>query len=362
MQKIKNIEFLRIFLIITIVLYHMRVYVNKLGGDFFQNMYNMMDGGRQGVEAFFIIAGFFLILTFRNIPILDFVKKKYFRLMPAAMFSIIICGISSLFKIGSFKFIPSILMGLLVSHFGIYWCRGANITLWYVSSLFFGFIVFYLIIKFVKEQYQIPIFLILGIGSYALLSFHDHGMYSAHSAIYYGCISPCTLRAFGGMGIGVIIAKYYLKYKEKFLNLNTNILKLIFFSLIEIITLGFVIWWSYFKLIKPDNSIYVIAFAILFICFLLKQGILSKLTDWDKWADYSKYAYSLFCVHLPIIRIVFKTMLLPNKTLALAHPVLTVLFTLLISVIAGIITYYLIEKPCFNWLMNGALERKGNHA
>ena len=78
MQKIKNIEFLRVFFIITIALYHIRVYLNHLNLDFFTNMFNMFDGARNGVEAFFIIAGFFLILTFKNIPVWNFVKKKWF--------------------------------------------------------------------------------------------------------------------------------------------------------------------------------------------------------------------------------------------------------------------------------------------
>ena len=57
---------MRVFLIITIALYHMRIYLNRLHLDFFTDMYNMLDGGRNGVEAFFIISGFFLILTFKN--------------------------------------------------------------------------------------------------------------------------------------------------------------------------------------------------------------------------------------------------------------------------------------------------------
>jgi len=351
MQKIKNIEFLRVFFIITIALYHIRVYLNRLDLDFFTNMFNMLDGARNGVEAFFIIAGFFLVLTFKNLPVFDFVKKKYFRLMPVAMFSIIICAIAWIFKINSFKFIPNIMMGLLLSHFGVYWCRGANIVLWFASALFFGLIVFYSIIKFVKEKYHLPIFAVLGFGGYFTLSLVNNGLYAGHSEYYLGFIPACTLRAFAGMGVGSFIAKLYQKYKDNIVNFNTNTIRTIMFSLIEIFTFGFIIWWSYFKAVRVDNSLYVISFVALFVCFLFKQGILSKLTDKDIWVNMGKYSYSLFCIHIPVARILQKTLLTPNRDLFCAYPVLTVIFTLSVCIICAIITYYIVEKPCYNWLI-----------
>lgn len=352
MQKIKNIEFLRVFLIITITLYHMRIYLKRLHIDFFTDMYNMLDGGRNGVEAFFIISGFFLIFTFKNIPTFDFIKKKYFRLMPTAMFSILICAVAWILKINSFKFIPNIMMGLLFSHFGLYWCRGANIVLWYASALFFGLIVFYLITKFAKEKYHIPIFAILGFGGYLSLSIVNNGLYDGHSEYYLGFIPACTLRAFAGLGVGSFLGKIYQKYKDRIRNLNNNNAKTFLFSILELFTFGFIIWWSYFKLVKIENSLYVAAFVILFVCFLFRQGILSKFTDKDIWTNLSKYTYSLYCVHLLVTRILSKMILNPHRDFFITYPILTVLFTLSVSIVFGIITYYIIEKPCYNWFVH----------
>lgn len=358
MSKIKNIEFLRVFFIITIAFYHIRIYLNRLHFDFFTNMYDMLDGARNGVEAFFIISGFFLIFTFKNLPVWDFIKKKYFRLMPTAMFSIIICAFAWLLKVNSFKFLPNIAMGLLFSHFGIYWCRGGNIALWFASALFFALIVFYLITKFVKEKYHLPIFAILGVGGYLLLSLLGNGMYDVHSEYFIGFIPACTLRAFAGMGLGCFIGKLYQKYKYIIENFNTNTVKTILFSLTELFTFGFIIWWSYLGPIRIDNSLYVVSFIMLFICFLFKQGILSRLTDKDIWVNLSKYSYSLYCIHMPVSRILLKKILYPNHDLFCTCPMLTILLVLTINIIIAIITYNIIEKPCYNWLMNKTLKTK----
>ena len=169
----------------------MRVYLKHLHIDFFTDMYNMLDGGRNGVEAFFIISGFFLILTFKN-----------------------------------------------------------------------------------------------------------------------------------------FLGKIYQKYKDRIRNLGKNIATSILFSALELFTFGFIIWWSYFKLVKIDNSLYVAAFVILFVCFLLRLGILSKFTDKDIWTNLSKYTYSLYCIHLPVSRILSKMILNPHRDIFITYPILTVLFTL----------------------------------
>ena len=350
MQKLKNIEFLRIFLIITIVFYHMRFSLKKIGTDFFIDMFRQLDGGRNSVEAFFIIAGFFLVLTFKNKSTWGFIKKKYFRLMPAAMFSIIVCGIASCFKIMHFKLIPNIIMGLLFSHFGIYWCKGSNIVLWYASALLFGFIIFYFIIKFLKEKYQILLYIIFGFGSYIILSSVTGGTYKGHSVMYLGFIPACTLRAFGGIGIGCLIAKIYQKYKEQIKNWNINIIQKIIISLIEILAFGFIVWWSYFKLIKIDNSLYVFIFSILFICFICNKGFLSQITNKDFWTKISIYTYSLYVIHFPVIRILAKKIILPNKIILSQYPIVVISVVFMISFIIAIITFHTIEKPCYDFL------------
>lgn len=350
MQKIKNIEFIRCFTILVIVLFHIKAIFTKSHTDYFQNLFNYPSSGYNGVEIFFIISGFFLFFTFKNIPVWEFIKKKYFRLAPAVIIALLICAIASMFNIIRFILIPNIISGLLLSHFGIFWCKSASAPLWYASSLFFGLIVFYLIIKYIKPKFYAPIFIILGFGSYVLLSILLNGLYKEHSINYYGIICPATLRAFGGIGVGCLIGLFYKKYFEKIKNLTTSTLQTLLYSAVEIISFAFLIWWFYFKHIRVDNFIFILVFCILFICFLLKKGILSKITDKDIWVNLSKYIYVLYAIHSVVVKILNKTLIIPKIEIFSVHPYLTLIMCIITPVIIAVICYNFIEQPVYRYL------------
>ncbi len=360
MQKIKNIEFLRIFLIITIVLFHMRVALNKIDCSIFHQMYKAFRWGSSSVEGFFIISGFFLVLTFKyKTTILEFIKKKYARLAPAAMFSVMVCGIASIFKIMKFKLIPNLASGLLLCNFGKYWCRGSNVALWYASALLFGLIVFFLILKYTKEKYHLTFFVLLAGGSFLLLSLLHGGVFNGYDkSILTNLLSVSTLRAIGGIGTGCVIAKLYQTYEGSIINFIPNKWQFILISSLELLSLGFIFWWSYFRHELINNIVYVLAFSVLFVCFLCGKSLLAQVTNKDIFTTLGKYSYSLFVIHIPIISIIKTTTLLHNKAFCAAHPFLIIQLLLLLTVFAAIITYYLVEKPCYNYFMS--LGQKSN--
>lgn len=350
MQKIRNIEFLRMFLIISIVLFHMRTVLNKLDCDIFHQMFTAWHWARNGVEGFFIISGFLFILTLKNTPVFDFIKKKFIRLAPAAMFSVITCYVASLFKIISFKVMPNIVSGLLLCNFPIYWCRGSNVALWYTSSLFLTLIVFFLITKYVKEKYHMLIFFILSASSYMLLTIFHKGSYAGYSSILFGFISVSTLRAFGSFGLGCIFARMYQFFKDKIDDFNPDLIQKIMITSIEVTSLGFIFWWSYFEHEKIDNIVYVLAFSILFISFIFKKGLFSILTDKKIWEFLGKYQYSMFVMHLPVLNIFYRAVLSHHKAYYAAHPFLTITELWIIIILASVIVYYMVEQPfvkCF---------------
>ena len=168
--------------------------------------------------------------------------------------------------------------------------------------------------------------------------------------MYLGFIPACTVRAFGGISIGCLIAKFYQKYKEQIVNWNVNIIQKIIISLIEISSFGFIIWWSYFKLININNSLFVIVFSVLFICFICNKGCLSRITAKNIWTKISIYTYSLFVIHIPIIRLIAKKILIPNKEIFSQYPVIVIFSVFVISFIMAVITYYLVEKPFYDLL------------
>ena len=82
MEKLKNIEFLRVFLISVIVFLHTTAYgawsllVNFPDIPQLKTFHKIFIQGNNGVEGFFIIAGFLLIYTLKNQSVKDFIKKN----------------------------------------------------------------------------------------------------------------------------------------------------------------------------------------------------------------------------------------------------------------------------------------------
>ena len=94
MQKIKNIEFLRIIGCIAIILLHLfeNARLHGLFGDIeiYDKLYCMTSNGQKAVDLFFIISGFFFALKFNPAKsIWEFLKHKFIRLYPVLIFGII---------------------------------------------------------------------------------------------------------------------------------------------------------------------------------------------------------------------------------------------------------------------------------
>lgn len=351
MEKVKtkfyNIEFLRVLLTLAIVLFHNRISISKLGVDLYTLLYSAFANGRNAVEGFFVISGFLFLITYKSeTSVWDFIKKKYIRLSPVIAFSVILCAISNLMHVYKFKLIPNIVSIFLLNNFGIYWCRGTNVVLWYTSTLFFGLVVFFLIEKFVKEKFKIPVISAITIISLLLLQILRHGNYGGYDVVFYNFISVSTLRAFAGMGCGILVG--YLFKNGFFQNFNLNKIAA---SFVEIISFGFIFWWMFFVHPKINHFWYLVVFLILFMCFLFKKGIISKITDNPIWLNMGKYTYSIFVLHNVIIQILFVKIWKTHSAFVHAHPFVPIFINLFVVILFGIATYHIIEKPAAELLM-----------
>ena len=98
--------------------------------------------------------------------------------------------------------------------------------------------------------------------------------------------------------------------------------------------------------IKIKNPMFIIIeFSILLLLLTLKVGKISLILDNRFFGKLGKYTYSIYVMQEVGLKILEKT-LYQQESFLMTHPFLTVEISVLIIIIFGVMTYYLIEKPC----------------
>ena len=357
MQKIKNIEFLRTFLILGIIMLHSCVSSAWSFSHIFKNvplyqtLHDCFAHSNNGVEGFFIIAGFLLVITFKNtINFVDFVKKKYIRLSPPIAFATILCILGWLLHTMHFKVIPNILTVMLLNHFGICWAIGANPVLWFTSALFSGLLFYFCIIKYIPKKYHLTLISILSVVGYLILEILQKGRFSDPYHNYHFMFNVGFLRAIGGIGFGCIIGIIYKEHFEKIQKFIILKWQKVLITLLELIFLSFIVWWMICPHIRINNLVYVIFFTLLLALFILNTGYISQFFDKDIWVLLGKYQYSIYVVHYPVGKILGFGVWKHNADFIHANPLIPILVTVLLSIIVGVFTYHCVEEPCAKYL------------
>ena len=365
MQKIKNIEFLRTFLICGIVMLHMfldrKWCLCTLFPDIsiYQTLHHCFGKSNNGVEGFFIIAGFLLFITFNaKTTINDFIKKKYIRLSPVILFSILICFVGWLLNTMHFNFFENLITILLLNQFGICISVGQNTILWYTSALFSGLLVYFSILKFAPEKYRTKIIFTLIILAYGILEILQHGTFAKPLVNYYIIFNVGFMRSIGGLGVGCLIGYYTKSYSTYVQNLVLSKTQKLLLSLCELFLLSFIVWWMTFYHLKINNIVFVIIFAFLLILFILKKGYISNILENDFWVKLGKYQYSIYVVHYVIIKIFGFALWKQHPEFVVSHPIIPIITMLITIILIGVFTYHFIEEPCARYLKKKLLPQK----
>ena len=344
-KKIKNIEFLRIIFLLSIVCMHLCSRAAKIVNfDYIQSLASGLHNGGKAVDGFFILSGIFLVLTFKNsTSIADFVKKKIFRLTPVILFATIIAAIGSIFHLIKFS-LPSAVLELSFTQMLLTSTKITNWNelgiLWYVSVMFWILLFYFYAIKYFDKKYVNFTIGVITVFSY-YLALHIHGGSLGSPTKDYGIFSLGFLRGFGGIGIGYFIGEWYKNYRKE----KTKFLNKLFYSLLEIVFLVAVIAELMF-LNTPHkyNFTIVIYITILIILFMMKKGYISEFLNKDCCTDLAKYSYSIYVLHMLIFALLDKAGVLIYFGQYYLIP------AILIPLITGIIAYHLIEKPIGKYL------------
>ncbi len=179
--KIKNVEFLRLLFTIGVVVAHLAPNVT---------VYNM--GGR-GVDFFFLLSGFFLMITFRpERSVYSFVQSKAVHFIPLTA----LCAIFN----GKIALLPANMLFL----------QGTGLATpvppqgWYLGVLFWVGLFYFYLLKIVRPEMSKLIVAVLTFFSYCFI--HNGGTSSIPAL--------CIARGFAGIGAGCFLGSLYGRLKE----------------------------------------------------------------------------------------------------------------------------------------------------
>lgn len=354
MEKIKNIEFLRVVGCLAIVLLHL--FLKSMLGSFqdvglYRQMYEFTSYGSKAVDLFFIISGLFFAYTINtDQSFSEFVKKKLVRLYPVFLCIIVLYFIFSLFGTMKFALEDNILTLLLLNGTAIVIKSGNAQHVWYVSAMFWVILLYFYLLKcFDKKIVNLLVSLVI-LFSYSFLIHTQNGGIGGIHNTYYNFINLGLLRALGGIGIGYFIGEWYKSNVDKIKSWNPNIYSVIVLSLLEIIILYFIITNFLFHSFKYNNQfIYIVLYASIIILFLIKKGIFSKMLDYNIWRSMAKYTYSIYLIHFPILSHLRFGLWKHNPEIIYEYPMLNVIAAIFIVIVAGILCYHFVEKPCLEY-------------
>lgn len=230
MKKIYSFDFLRLFLTVCIVLYH----INFLRGP-------VLKQGYLAVEVFFVLSGFLLVNSYFKYNTLfsdvDLLKKIIFnkakRLYPEYLFMTFLACIIYTFLFDRHGMYKDIFYNLIMyGHLGL----SANIVAgsWFVGALFWGsLIIGGLLIKY-KETFFILTAPFCFLFSVFLLYQYSNTSLMMASNLILNIFPAGLLRAIAGLSVGMIsyYIYYHKWYENKIINIITLSISLIFFFIL----------------------------------------------------------------------------------------------------------------------------------
>lgn len=355
MNKIKNLDFLRILFTLIIVMYHL-FSINYLYGiapslRIFRHLHNSMVDADKCVDFFFILSGFLLALTFNsNFSTFDFAKKRLLRLYPAVFICILAYLITSFLGIGHFYLFENILTLLTINGIGLTFTIGNSGQLWFVSALLWSSIFYFYIIKNFDRNYVNLFIVIITFFSYSLELHYGNGHLHSSLENIYLVFNTGLLRAFGGLGIGYFVHIWYLQYSREE-STNPNLLQMILITGLEVYLSSFLILHLVINPINYENDfIFILYFAVLICLFLIHKSFISQYLNSNLFIIIGKYAYTIFVMHFLIFNFLNKALWIPHKHFVYAHPYLNIFIAIFSVFIISIVIYHFLENPIRKFL------------
>lgn len=343
-KKIYNLEFLRFVFIICIILGHFMspkrgLWVSFPDIQIYEDIHRTINSTWLGVEYFFIIAGFLLVYTFKNISVSQFIKKKAVRLLPSVIGMLVFTFVIGLFIPGiKVNIYNAIVTCLFLNNLGII----PNQYTWFISPLFFSLLLYFYLLKYYKKENINLAIAIIVFSSYLLIANSNCWWDAFYN--YKGIFNIGLLRALGGVGLGYFVATFYFNNIEGFKCCAKNLFTKLLFTMAECFLLFFIIYYSIFHTFRHTRFIFLFMFIALLLLFIARKGWMSQVLDNRVSNFIGKYVYSIFVMD-QINQMFWFQKLHQMSEFAHNNPLLLLFICILTNIILGILVYHLFEKP-----------------
>jgi peptidoglycan/LPS O-acetylase OafA/YrhL len=327
-----NFNLLRLYGAFQVLLQHSLYYLSNDNSR--EDNYTFFIGNLMqqfhGVAIFFLLSGFLIFMSYDKHPnIVDYTINRVLRIYPALYVNIFV-SLVILYIFGylyfDFEFFSWFIVQITMFQFyNIEMFRGFGVgvingSLWTIS-LELSFYILLPILVFIYNR-NILLIIIIFISSF-LLWIYD--IYSNHSIIYNRLLHISIIPHLFIFMIGMIYYKYFntlQRYiKDKFL--IWILLYLLFLCISNDMNfhkfiIYFIIKWSLFSLV-----VFSFAFSWRELSYKLLKG--------------NDYTYGIYIYHMLIINIFV--------TMGFVGDIKYLIYIILLSILFGILSWYLIEKP-----------------
>lgn len=358
--KFKNIEFLRVVAIVAIIFLH--VFHNNMGMrplnlqiPLYDKLDWMVANGQKGVDFFFILSGLFFYFGIAadnfSVAWSNFLKKKIIRMWPIMVFGVLISGILASFGLLKFTYWDNIYALLFLNGTALHRVGGNIGVAWYCSAMLMHFILFLYLFKNFREK---TVWLIIAVGVYVCYSIilQAKGYKINHNWQTFGYIfNVGMMRAWGGIGFGMLIGLWYKTNVEKIKQFVPSILCKLGISVLEFVCLYFMINnLILHRFHHFDHFMFIIVFVYLVTAFICNKGYISQLFNRDIFPRLSQYVYSIFIMHQVVVTALKRGLWTPHREWVQTYPITNIFLTLALILVVGVLTYHLVEKPAAKYL------------